>query len=100
MKAVFAHDHIFRQDIKGNYYTAGSFNNTVWKRYLNFFQKLTILARLDKERIKKENTYNDFDLPDVTFKAVPSLSGPLAILKNKHVATEIIETELNKADFL
>lgn len=40
MKAVFAHDHIFKEDIEGNYYTGACYNNTVWRRYLRNFIEL------------------------------------------------------------
>lgn len=100
MKAVFAHDHVFKKDIDGNYYTGACFNNTVWKRYLKNFQKLTVLARLDTQKISKENKYNIFELENLLFKPVPSLSGPLNMLKNRKKAKRLIYEELSQADIL
>ena len=50
MKLAFAHDHLFQIDEKGQFYTGGSFNNEAWKRYLNHFDEVTVLARLEKLR--------------------------------------------------
>src|SRR5690625_1466547 len=100
MKVVFAHDHVFRQDIDGNYYTAGSFNNVVWKRYLKHFNELTVVARLDDTVISRDNQYNKFNLSNTYFKQVPSLSGPIAQFKNKKVVKEILTKELEKSDAL
>lgn len=100
MKVVFAHDHIFKQDTVGNYYTAGSFNNDVWRRYLRFFDEITVIARLDNNPIGIENTYNKFNLADAYFKPVPSLSGPLSQFKNKSVVYQTIKMELKSSDAL
>lgn len=100
MRAVFAHDHIFREDIKGNYYTGACFNNMVWKRYLRNFDELIVLARLDRQKIPTDNKYNSFHLENLSFKAVPTLSDPLNILKNRHQARRIIYEELKKSDVL
>lgn len=100
MKVLFAHDHIFRQDSEGEFYTAGSFNNDVWRRYLEHFQELTVIARLSEKKVNSGNTYNKFDLSKTSFRPIPSLSGPIAQFKNRTVASKIIKEELIKADVL
>ena len=100
MKVVFVHDHIFKQDIEGNYYTAGSFNNDVWRRYLKYFNEIIVLSRLDSNKIQVENTYNKFELPNTYFKPVHSLSGPIAQFKNKLAVSKTIKEELLNADAL
>lgn len=100
MKLVFTHDHRFKKDTLGNYYTGGSFNNTVWKRYLKHFSHVTVLARLDKELISPNNTYNDFNLPDTSFVPIPSINGPVNMMKNKKEAKNIIKEQLSQADGL
>lgn len=51
MRLAFAYDHLFQQDEEGNLFTGGSFNNQVWKRYLNHFDEIIVLARLEKTKI-------------------------------------------------
>lgn len=100
MKLVFAHDHIFKEDREGNLYTGGAFNNSVWKRYLKHFDHLTVTARLDANKIETDNTYNKFDIDNTSFIAVPSLSGPINIIKNKKEVYYSLERELLEADML
>ncbi|AXN37655.1 glycosyltransferase [Peribacillus butanolivorans] len=100
MRVVFAHDHIFKKDSAGNFYTAGSFNNEVWKRYLIHFDEIIVTARLDKKEIDNNNKYNDFNLPKTSFIPIPSLSGPLAQFKNRTYAAEKIKETLENSDAL
>src|SRR5690625_4650828 len=100
MKAVFAHDHIFKEDIKGKYYTGACYNNSVWERYLKHFKKIKVIARLDKNKIGLNNEFNEFSLPGISFRAVPSLSSPVSQFKNKKAVIEILKDEIYKADVL
>lgn len=100
MKAVFTHDHIFREDTKGNYYTGACYNNSVWERYLKHFKNIKVIARLDNEKIGIRNEFNEFSLPGMSFTAVPSLSSPVSQFKNKKTVIEILKNEINKADVL
>lgn len=100
MRLVFAHDHIFKKDKFGNYYTAGSFNNDVWKRYLKHFDEVIVIARLDSKPVEKENKYNKFNLKNCSFQPIPSLSGPITQFKNRSLAKTIIKNKLIEADAL
>lgn len=100
MKVVFAHDHIFKKDKLENLYTTGSFNNQVWKRYLNHFSEVKVVARLASEQVIDTKKYNDFNLEETSFIPIPSLSGPIAQYKNKGLATSKIRTALEDADAL
>lgn len=100
MRVVFAHDHIFRKDTQGNFYTAGSFNNQVWNRYLKYFDEIIVNARLEKKKIDVNNTYNNFDLPNVYFNPVPSLSGPIKQFSKKAAASKVIRKSLSSSDAL
>src|SRR5699024_10285872 len=48
----------------------------------------------------ENNTYNNFDLEETKFVSVPSIAGPLNILKNKSAVSKIVKEELEKADAL
>ncbi|KYG30596.1 glycosyltransferase family 4 protein [Alkalihalobacillus trypoxylicola] len=100
MKVVFAHDHVFKESLDGNLYTAGSFNNEVWKRYLNHFDEIIVAARLDSKKVEAINKYNNFDLHQTSFLPIPSLSGPIAQFKNKSEAIEKIKKALIESDAL
>ena len=101
MRLAFAHDHIFQQDEQGNLFTGGSFNNQVWKRYLNHFDEIIVLARLEKLTDRYNNkTYNRFDLVETKLQAVPSVSGPVKQLTNKKEAVDIIRKTLINSDAL
>lgn len=45
MKAVFFHDHIFKKETSGRYYSQGSFPYPIWSRYLDHFETLTVIGR-------------------------------------------------------
>src|SRR5699024_750148 len=100
MKAVFAHDHIFKKDIKDNYYTGACYNNTVWKRYLKHFKTIKVVARVDKYLVSENDNFNKFNMPGMSFQAVPSLSGPLSQFKNKGIAMSILKKAIKNSDVL
>lgn len=101
MKLAFAHDHLFQKDSNGRLFTGGSFNNQAWKRYLNHFEEITVLARVEELRDENNNkTYNNFDLPETTFQPIPSISGPVKQFTNRKEAEENIYNVLLESDAL
>lgn len=101
MKLAFAHDHVFQKDIEGKLYTGGSFNNQAWKRYLNHFEKITVLARVETLSDNNNNKeYNKFDLPETRLTPVPSISGPIKQITNKKKAIKQIKKTLLESDAL
>ncbi|BAM48137.1 glycosyltransferase [Amphibacillus xylanus] len=101
MRLAFAHDHLFQEDEQGNLYTGGSFNNQAWKRYLNHFDEIIVLARKEKLDNKYNNkTYNNFDLKETKLEPVPSISGPIKQFSNKKEAEDIIRKTLIDSDAL
>lgn len=101
MRLAFAHDHLFQEDEQGNLYTGGSFNNQAWKRYLNHFDEIVVLARKEKLDNKYNNkTYNNFDLKETKLEPVPSISGPIKQFSNKKEAEDIIRKTLIDSDAL
>jgi len=103
MKAAFAHDFPFIVDDSGNYYSRGGFPYTVWKRYLNVFDTLTVLGRLSKESYTKKINTDSLTLssgPNVKFVSIPNLSDPITRIKKYKIAKKIITKELNDVDVL
>ncbi|MGI6537807.1 MAG: hypothetical protein ACOX22_05640 [Caldicoprobacterales bacterium] len=86
---------------KGNLYTGGAYNNQVWKRYLNHFDEIIVLARLEKLSDNYNNKqYNKFDLEGTSLQPVPSISGPVKQFTNRKKAEEIIRKTLIYSDAL
>lgn len=101
MKLAFAQDHIFQQDENGNLFTGGSFNNHIWERYLNHFDEITVLARLENIKDQYNNkTFNSFDLKATKLVPIPSLSGPVKQFTNKKEDKRIIRMALKNSDAL
>lgn len=45
LSVVFGHDHTFRSDLNGRFYSGGGLPASVWKRYLKFFSRITVIGR-------------------------------------------------------
>lgn len=80
--------YLFENDI----YTDGAFNSLFWQRYLNVFEKITIVARA-KEINKLESKYEKVNNERISFHAIPFYIGPkdkvLKTLKVKKSLREI-----------
>ncbi|MCK0470086.1 glycosyltransferase [Halalkalibacter sp. APA_J-10(15)] len=98
MKVVFAHDHIFKKDSEGNLFTTGSFNNVVWKRYIQHFDSIVVTARLDNRVIDTQKKYNNFDLQSASFVEIPTLSGPIAQFRNRISAKDKLSKAIKESD--
>lgn len=104
MKAIFAHSFPMIFDEYNNVYSQGGFSYDVWKRYLRHFDELTIIARKkgtiksDKDKDKQKLTVSSG--PGVQFFEVPNLSSVKGQLINKNKASQIIKSQLRKADVL
>ena len=55
MNLVFIHDHKFIKSKNGNIYSTGSFPKK-WDRYLDSFESITVMARLNKTTCENKNT--------------------------------------------
>jgi glycosyltransferase involved in cell wall biosynthesis len=101
MKVVFAHDHKFYFDSQGNCFSPGQFPYTVWKRYLNRFESLTVIARSQKlpPDIDREKL-NISTGPNVNFIFIPSLSNPVSMFTSRPFALKKTEEALLEADAL
>lgn len=96
MKVTFINDHIFYK-YKKNYYTSGSLNPDVIKRYTTVFSKIHFVTRQKKTKFKTAS------LPvnncTTSFTKVPHYKS-LRTVKNYALTKRIIKDEVEKADFL
>lgn len=61
-KLLFVHSsEKVKEDINKNFYTDGSYNNEVWKRYLNISTKLTFAAKKDSRVYSVEDAISKFN---------------------------------------
>lgn len=65
-KVLFIHsEEKMKTDSKGNYYTDGCYNDTIWKRYLDLSQNLTVIFR-------KENKIYDERIASKKYNKIPN----------------------------
>jgi len=66
MKLLFVHDHKFRY-IEGKFYSTGGLSDNVLKRYTDVFGDVTVIARVIKEK-RKKNQYSEISNKNVVIK--------------------------------
>lgn len=99
MRVVFAHDHIFRVDNKGNVFSNGKLPYTVLSRYLDFFDHVTVVSR--SEALQNEGQCEQFNIASgkgVSFIPVPSLSRPIYAFIHRREAVARITEAIRGAD--
>lgn len=67
VKAVFFHDHVFKQ-CEERYFSEGKLTDKTWGRYFYFCHELKIVARVNKlPAFEKNNSLNETTDPRVSF---------------------------------
>lgn len=97
MRLLFVHDHRFRRDPDGNYYTSGSLPAAVWARYLRHFDQLHVLSR-DGGTVGHEPSLALASHPGVSFETAPNLSTPRQLLRPSRAAVRQMEAAVLGAD--
>jgi len=96
---VFAHDYAFLHGADGAVYSDRG--DWTWHRYLDFADRLTVVSRA---RELPEGVPADaltlVSRPAVSYRPVPSLSGPVARYSNRREATRRLRRALSSADAL
>ena len=85
MRLLFVHDTKIKEDIKGTFYTGGSFNNEVWNRYLSISTELCVIARKDQSLYDVEiakSEFNYFDRERIEFVEIPDLNDSIKNFTN------------------
>ncbi|MGI8351376.1 glycosyltransferase [Niallia circulans] len=102
MKVVFAHDSRFIKNSDGKIYSSGSLGNKVWNRYLNVFDEIAVVSRM--ENIENSNleikNLNLSSNEKVSFYPIPNISSPKGLIFNKKLAEKLITKQIEKADGL
>ncbi|RZF58887.1 glycosyltransferase family 4 protein [Sphingobacterium corticibacterium] len=93
MKVLFVHDHRFAY-IDNDYYSPGGLPNTVWSRYLNYFQEVVVLGRTLTENNKEKLTMSSRDR--VTFELLNYLEAHANTYRYKSRVKQDIKNIIEK----
>jgi len=89
MKALFCHDHYYYRD--GDItLSRGQYDASVWDRYLNHFEDLTVIGRDGGQADRHEKGINQSSRDRVSFKFFPNISS----LKNKIFGNKNIQKSI------
>lgn len=105
MKLLFVHGTKMKEDKNKDLYTGGSYNSEAWDRYLSITNKLSVIARKEKERYKAkeaEERFNYFDKNKINFIEIPNSSSLKSFfsLSERKKISNIIRDEVCKNDFI
>ncbi len=81
MKVTFVTEARFIRNEKGVVYSIGGFPYSLWKRYLEVFSHINVLARVQKNESYRGINDDISSGPDVTFLEIPYYVGPMDYLK-------------------
>lgn len=95
MKLVFVTEARFIKDSQGNIFGDSSFNFELWKRYLNSFSEVIVMARVHENSnyVGKENCLASGK--NVSFIELPHFVGPLQYLKKRNAIKSQIKKNVN-----
>jgi len=99
MHALFCIDHTFFYGEDGDVFSAGQFPYSLWERYLDFFDELTIVCRGQSlpDRSSLPPLYRSSG-PHVRFLFVPSMRGPVALFLGRMRAMRIVSSVIDLVD--
>ena len=100
MKAIFVHNNIYRTDAEGRTYSSEpQFGSEAWRRYLDVFERLTVVGR--STRFRPGEDPDQFALSEregVSFRFLPNLSGPVRVFTQRSRARRELMAILSEAD--
>jgi glycosyltransferase involved in cell wall biosynthesis len=83
---VTSEEHYARS---GAIYSSGSANYLCWRRYLEAFDEVVVVARVRSRELSEKNR-EPADGPGVSFRALPDYTGPWQYLRTRHEAQIIV----------
>ncbi|MCX6810607.1 MAG: glycosyltransferase [Candidatus Berkelbacteria bacterium] len=94
MKLVVATEHHYLEAPDGSIWAAGAYNEGYWKRYLNVFLRLTIIARVKKIDGEIPKNFFRIDSPQISFIKLPDYYGPFQYLTKYYQIRKILRNAL------
>ncbi|MCC3375553.1 glycosyltransferase [Cohnella sp. REN36] len=99
MNVLWAHDHMFYYNESGRFYSGGKLPYKVWQRYLNVFDRLTVVGRGRKLPADADSAGKTLSSgPNVEFLVLPSLSNPVNKLIKKGYVERMLSEAILQAD--
>jgi len=96
MNATLIIEHRFRKDSNGNIYaSSNSVNTMLWQRYLDVYDHLTIVARIQNVTGTIDKGYL-VSQDKVNFVAIPYYVGPKQFVKQYFKIKKVIEAQVQK----
>jgi len=95
MHIVFSHDHRFLCDQNGIAYSDGTFPYAVWERYLEVFDRMTVIGRHGTTDTPGQLSVSSG--PGIEFEYVASLSHPWDTITKRRQVEDAIELQLKQA---
>ncbi len=106
MKLLFVHETKLKEDDAGNYYTGGSYDQSVWDRYLSISNDLTVISRKEKKIYNHElaqKNFNIFDKEIIKFIEIPDLTSSLGAylsISNRIKRHDIVRKAVFSSDYV
>lgn len=87
-KALFVHDHIFKKDQHGNYYSEGNITDSVFDRYKPCCSEIHVLSRC--QAVENPKNLSKISSNNVQFHPIKTVSFPKAF--TKHILSTTYKT--------
>ncbi|MGE5398212.1 MAG: glycosyltransferase family 4 protein [Chitinophagales bacterium] len=101
MRLLFAHDNVFLKAMDNTIYSKGYFRYEGWGRYLEAFDDVTVVARVqDLPCSEGEDGLTVSSGPGVYFKPIPTFSNPRDLVLNYFQARRMLKKCLRNYDAL
>ncbi|MEZ8698462.1 glycosyltransferase family 4 protein [Vibrio lentus] len=97
MRAVFIHDHIFKE-CNGKFYSEGKLTLTTWQRYLDHIDNLIVIGRSEHIDESSVNEYSLSSSESIVFKCVKSIKPIDRLLTSK--IDSFLESIIIDCDFV
>ncbi len=105
MGLLFIHGHErLKEDVKGNYYTDGSYNQEVWDRYLNLSSEVNVIFKKDPIKYNQQyalDNFQPFNKNKIKYIEIPDLVSSYLTFINpsrRRKVNQIIENAIIQND--
>ncbi len=97
MKLLFAHDHRFQRNARGEVYSPSSFPAIFWDRYLKHFERVHVIAR-DGGMMAPGARLARTDREEIEFEFVPSLASLRQLISPSREIDKQVRSAVASAD--
>lgn len=98
MKTLIVADGHYYKDQAGVVYVESVFNYAFYQRYLNVFEEITVLARIENDHTLDFSKLQQASGPGINFIALPNYTGPYEYLFKRREVKKIMEKYIAKHD--